>query len=318
MLIRAGRWLWRKLGWQEKFPGYRAPDTTPEAGNERLRARLSDEKPLLVGRLGANEAAAVANYLDLQQYASLKTPLQRWYFQLRGGLAEWQSGIRQATTRNAGVFPDTPQALSAFAKAYLEAIAHIDLLAHWDVHRVESTVSEYGNDPEKIPLRCLEPYYFESPWSAVLHGKRVLVIHPYRESILRQYEKRALLFENPRVLPEFDLQVIPAVQSIAGTPTPYPDWSEALSAMQEQMQNTRFDIALIGAGAYGLPLAAHAKKLGRKAVLMGGATQVLFGVRGKRWDEHPVISRLYNPHWVRPTEEERPPNFGQIEEGCYW
>ena len=37
---------------------------------------------------------------------------------------------------------------------------------------------------------------------------------------------------------------------------------------------------------------------------MSGATQLLFGIKGKRWDDHPVISKLYNPAWVRPDETE--------------
>jgi hypothetical protein len=34
-----------------------------------------------------------------------------------------------------------------------------------------------------------------------------------------------------------------------------------------------FDVALIGAGAYGLPLAACVKRLGKKAIHMGGVTK---------------------------------------------
>lgn len=318
MLIRAGRFLWRKLGLHRDFVAYRAAERTPEAGNQLIYDRLLREEPLLVGRLGANEAAATANYLDLLQYEQLPHTSDKVLFQLRGGLAEWQPGIRTALTRNAGVFPDTPTALAAFGVAYLKAISQIDILAHWDVHRVEATITEHGSKPEKVPLRCLEPYYFKAPWSAALQGKRVLVIHPYKDSILKQYEKRNLIFENQNILPAFDLQVLRAVQSIAGTPTPYASWHEALLAMQEQIQARDFDIALIGAGAYGLPLAAYIRKLGRKAVLMGGATQILFGIRGKRWDTHPLISTLYNQHWTRPAETERPANFSQIEGGCYW
>ena len=65
-------------------------------------------------------------------------------------------------------------------------------------------------------------------------------------------------------------------------------------------------------------LAARIKEAGRQAVHMGGATQLLFGIKGKRWDVHPVISGLYNDYWVRPDESERPKGAESVEDGCYW
>jgi hypothetical protein len=88
--------------------------------------------------------------------------------------------------------------------------------------------------------------------------------------------------------------------------------------MREQMDEVAFDVAILGCGAYGLALGAHAKRLGKKAVVLGGAVQILFGIKGQRWDEHEFISRLYNEHWVRPLPSERPPNYQAVEGGCYW
>ena len=44
-----------------------------------------------------------------------------------------------------------------------------------------------------------------------------------------------------------------------------------------------FDTAIIGCGAYGFPLAAKLKAAGKQAFHMGGATQLLFGIKGSRW-----------------------------------
>jgi hypothetical protein len=79
-----------------------------------------------------------------------------------------------------------------------------------------------------------------------------------------------------------------------------------------------FDVAIIGCGAYGFPLAAHVKHLGKKAVHLGGATQVLFGIKGKRWLERDAVSQLINEHWVFPSEDETPAQFKNVEGGCYW
>lgn len=114
------------------------------------------------------------------------------------------------------------------------------------------------------------------------------------------------------------LETIQAVQSNAGAKPPFKDWFEALDSMKKQIAEADFDVAIIGAGAYGLPLAAYVKSLGKQAVQMSGATQILFGIKGKRWDTHPVISKMYNDYWVRPLAEETPPQIQKVEGGSYW
>ena len=79
-------------------------------------------------------------------------------------------------------------------------------------------------------------------------------------------------------------------------------------------------VALIGAGAYGLPLAAHVKKLGKKAIHVGGGLQLLFGIKGSRWENDPGygLGEILNEHWVKPLPEECPSHAKSIEGGCYW
>ena len=113
-------------------------------------------------------------------------------------------------------------------------------------------------------LEALEPYYFEKPWSEALRGKKVLVVHPFVESIKKQYKIREQLFINQNVLPQFaSLTCIKAVQSFAGEKTKFDTWFDALNSMKEQISQNDFDVAIIGAGAYSLPLAAYVKKIGR-------------------------------------------------------
>jgi hypothetical protein len=52
--------------------------------------------------------------------------------------------------------------------------------------------------------------------------------------------------------------------------------------------------------------------------VLGGATQVLFGIKGKRWETHDVISKFWTDAWVWPSLEETPGGAGDIEGGCYW
>lgn len=81
-----------------------------------------------------------------------------------------------------------------------------------------------------------------------------------------------------------------AVQSLGGSNNKFQSWFEALQWMEDEMDKTDYDICLIGCGAYGFPLAAHAKRKGKKAVHLGGALQLLFGIKGK--DGKPKIMQL--------------------------
>ena len=80
-----------------------------------------------------------------------------------------------------------------------------------------------------------------------------------------------------------------------------------------------FDIALLGCGAYGYPLAAHIKKMGKQAIHLGGCLQILFGLKGRRWDEEePDIVAMYNDYWHYPMASEVPKGSGDVEGGTYW
>ena len=165
-----------------------------------------------------------------------------------------------------------------------------------------------------------QPFGHPRPWSAALAGKRVLVVHPFVDTIEAQYRNhRADLFDNPHVLPEFELKTLRAVQSIAGNaPAGFRNWFEARDAMRARIDRIGFDIAIVGCGAYGLPLAAHIKAIGKKAVHMAGSTQLLFGIRGQRWDNTEIGRTLYRPSWCRASDLETPKNFQRVEGGCYW
>jgi len=121
-------------------------------------------------------------------------------------------------------------------------------------------------------------------------------------------------------LPQFDLQVIQAVQTIAGQKSEFSGWFEALDSMKQKINKRDFDICIIGCGAYGFPLASFVKNMGKQAIHLGGATQLLFGIKGKRWEQilYYPYENLMNEYWVRPATNETPRNSSDIEGACYW
>ena len=119
-------------------------------------------------------------------------------------------------------------------------------------------------------------------------------------------------------MPDFELITYKTVQTNAGGECDYSNWFEALNGMFEEIKKINFDIAIVGCGSYGLPLAAKIRKLDKQVIHLAGATQILFGIRGARWDVRPEMQKYFNSYWVRPIESERPKNAKEVEGGCYW
>jgi hypothetical protein len=65
-------------------------------------------------------------------------------------------------------------------------------------------------------------------------------------------------------------------------------------------------------------IGSHLKSAGLICIVMGGAIQVMFGIKGGRWERHPVISTFWNSSWVWPSVEETPIGAGNVEQACYW
>ena len=68
----------------------------------------------------------------------------------------------------------------------------------------------------------------------------------------------------------------------------------------------------------GMIIGSKLKNAGLQVIVMGGATQILFGIKGKRWNNHEVISTFFNNAWVSPNPENIPLNYSLVEGGCYW
>lgn len=273
---------------------------TAEKTSETLERLILTNEPIFCGRFGANEMNALAVF-DL----GIKSKYEKTAHEMCNG---------------AGFFPNDYAQLKKFSGIMKDSIEFLDYLAVWNLPMEEYYIKKYSKQNLATSrLRYFEPWYSENPWTKSLEGKRVLVIHPFTDTIKSQYSKREYIFDNPNLLPEFELYTVKAVQTIAGTKDlRFSSWFDALEYMFVEAMKIDFDVALIGCGAYGFPLAAKLKKAGKKAIHMGGVLQVLFGIEGARWDNDTVVSSLYNDYWVRPSDSEKPKNFGAVESGCYW
>ncbi len=171
---------------------------------------LLDSNPLMIARFGSSELECIVNFLgihDPEKYRSIKRFIlgksPSWW---------WEPNAIKHMHQNAGFFPASIEKIEMFCELMLKEIPYVDILGSW--RKEEIFIGDMLNHTKKVMLEDLEPFFTAKPWTNALEGKKVLVIHPFEETIKMQFKKRQYLFEND-LLPSFELLTIKAVQSIS-------------------------------------------------------------------------------------------------------
>ena len=278
---------------------------------EHITQKLSTDEPFLLGRPGGTESEGV--YFFLHNRLGTRKKHQRPY-------TAW---FRKYSTVQAGITHNSDTDLDFFTTAYLQAILASDMLGYGQFAPgalgIIRTLSDIGRPITHFdslePWGCVEKGV--QPWTLALEGKRVLVVHPFVESIRKQFDRRAEVSGVRDFLPNFALDIVapPVTHAGQGSDTV---WVDNLNELIEKVKANSFDVALIGAGAYGLPLGEAIKHSGRQAIHLGGITQLLFGISGRCWDSHSQLQKYMDGTWVRPSEQEKPAGHTSVEAGAYW
>jgi hypothetical protein len=245
----------------------------------------------------------------------------------------YPEGISRRIELHAGVFPSTQVSLDRWVFMMIEAIRNCDVLvAGWykPLEIQEEMMLERTNTlAPRIPLRSLEPYYVEPSkrWTQLLKGHKVAVVNAFAKTAVSQTKNREEIWpvETETLLPS-DVEWIPIqtgyapslAEGSAAWPPTILSWDVAVTSVVKQVKESGAQFALIGCGGLGMVIASELKKRGVICIVMGGALQVLFGIKGNRWATHSVIQHFWNDSWVYPSRNETPNGAWKIENGCYW
>ena len=282
----------------------------------------------MIARFGTTEINCINNYLCVK---SDKPYFQKCveYITDYTHTPWWNKDHWKIMSLWSGIFPPCQDTAEKFSERYLQDIPEIDILAS---HQYYEKFMPLRPDVTRIQLEMLYPFFVNRLWTRYLKGKKVLVVHPFEKTIQEQYKKRKLLFKDENILPDFELITFKAVQTIAGCKSTFKNWFEALEYMENEIAKIDFDVCIIGCGAYGLPLAAYVKRMGKQAIHLAGGTQLLFGILGNRWvkqygdvlhyrpdiDININYRPLFNEYWIYPLKEDTPDNANIVEGACYW
>jgi hypothetical protein len=288
-------------------------------GSRQIRQLIESGETFFVGRNGSTELEVLT-----------------WWYTRTG--APFPQALMDKFSKVSGIWPATQESIKDWVTAYTAALGSLDgLAAGWFPPLVKFEgwlLDMHCPKAFRTPLRSLEPYYVEpdNRWSAALQGKRVAIVSSFADTIQQQVAKLhgprspwSSLTSPDTLLPHATWLPVrshyPPVIASDGScawPEGIHDWNAAVNYLFQKVLATEAKIALVGCGALGVILAARLKQHGVSVIVMGGAIQVLFGIKGKRWRTHSVISTFWNSEWVLPSSDETPGEAATIEGGCYW
>ena len=216
-----------------------------------------------------------------------------------------------------GMYPLSKEGLSVCAKYQKDALRNMTHFRFWHLKMEPYWIRHYCSKCVVL-IENLDPFSI----MGALKGKRVLVVSAFPKTIESQYARRHLLFKDESFLPAFHLIVEKAPVTFADVEPILPTWKESLMECYARCVARQFDVALIGAGSYSNPLGNLLFQAGAQVVVMNSSIQIVFGIKGKRWETQPWaegVRRLFNEHWVYPMEEETPEGHAKVDPGSgYW
>ena len=292
---------------------------------KQIKQALDNNKPIVIGKIGTNELLLIYCYHLISQ----------------GRIQEFPPNVLKEIEYGAGLYPTDKATIETFIKVYLESLRSIDVFASWNDRFIDFEHALYSSyiSPRGgiVEFTALESFYStrEHWWQTLFAGRCILVISPFVDSIQKQLapSKRPqvwrgrwsgfwpdnitfkfIRFEHPWSLLSKEQQS----NSNLAESTWFLDKLKRFEKEIDTIGN--FDIALIGAGCYSLPLCGYIKNTKRRiAFHLGGGLQMMFGVYGGRWNTSSGILKDYvNDAWIRPSGNEIPARYKMQEGGAYF
>jgi len=252
---------------------------------------LNGKEPLSIIRLGNVEASALLTK-DGSIYPKMKTnagffgdeeEFKKWKAMMLRALLNADCNLRVVTCNSFFVCDDVLTQLNIFIPTlpYVEDLGYyITMLNSLKTSNI-GFVSYFKKDIER-----------QLPKMEWIHKKR---------PITNDYKK---------------WKIIKSENTISGNEPEDKTWNEVYDDLLKRSLEADCDIYFVSCGCYGVPLCADLKLAGKKAYYVGGFLQLLFGLKGNRWEDRKIVSQYYNKYWRFP--EEKPKNAESVENSCYW
>ena len=228
---------------------------------------------------------------------------------------------------NSGILTDSDTDLINFIKYSLEIYQKSTLISIVAVDKfnsfrlIDNTILNYVN--KKCIHHTLTTDNGKDIWfrKDVFKNKKVLFISSHAETMKSQWESGNVIKGYQDKNENFPNTKFIFCEMILNTGIKDKDkldnWKLVMEKMKNKINKIDFDIALISAGGYANLLCDYIyTDLKKSASNRGGDMQILFCIKGQRWDKRDDFTKLYNQYWTyhKPQYEE----LLNVEGACYW
>lgn len=268
------------------------------ATNDEIANLIADAVPAAIGKIGNSELSA------LHYWVKGKTP---------------DPVLEDHLFVQCGFFPFEPTAVGRFQRYFSDILGDMTHIAVWGNFFEPQAIKQFAPTAGLIDRKALEPHKMDNAWTRALEGKRVVVVSPFSASIQTQYDRRERLWSGRSdMLPGFSLRTVKTPFSPGLQEPQEADWFERLDNVWADIESEDFDVCLVGAGAMSLPLCVMCARAGKVGIHLGGYTQIMFGIWGRRWEHDPTLKPFRNEYWISPLREETPERSHLVDNNSYW
>lgn len=240
--------------------------------------------------------------------------------------------LRKSAAAYAGLFPGEKAFYESYSRVFQEAVSALDVIgisSKTDTGFEGDLVNHFQFPGLLTRYKSLSPDRSipaddSNCFLPALRGKRILIVNPFAKLLAARATRE--IFEGVwRVAGKqfFEPSSVQSIEFPYGfareTWRLYPSTLELQHEVEAEIDRRDYDIALIGAGGMGIPLAAHVKQMGKVALVLGGYLQIVFGVKGNRWNTRAEWrDTYYNEWWIDMPEAYRPKRGDDTGDYSYW
>ena len=233
------------------------------------------------------------------------------------------NGIHRREKKLRGLF-DNDDDYQQYQRNVRKGFSDVDAFFLYENYQYQYLYKTYFKNIPAVDAGSIIALKHSDPWTKSLAGKKVLILSVFSEKIKEQYSRIEKVFPKYNPWPDFNLVTVQSIWSLPhdSVNSRFKSYFDELKYLFNECMKEDFEVALLCCGKFGIELAPMLKREGKKAIQIGGDLQVMFGIKGRRWDEIPnFVRKYYNEYWIRASIEETGANeiiAKKCDNGCYW
>jgi hypothetical protein len=288
--------------------------------NNQLKRAIQSKKGFAFGKIGFSEQF-ILGYLPFLESSSniLHTKA-------------YETVLRFHCEKQTGVFPTTPDFLAEFADFYTKTVRNLDVLGSFGADQEKELIIKNKLNVQLVPYKDMEPdrsvpEQVENCYLPLFENKKILYISPFAELLKERSSKE--IYEkvwdkiNKKWFYPKEVCAVEIPYSYITECSTHKKYTTSLNLFKsicEEIDKQDYDVALIGAGALGIPLASYIKEQNKIGLSLGGHLQVMLGINGSRWRNDDYWKKNYiNNAWIDMPSKYHPNQKNTLtDSGAYW